>query len=258
MTHDRIRSALFPPPRRTNASRASRAANTGSKRVLRAPLQLKAVVLAGALMVFGTAAACEQYSAYPDVVLDSFYASAPTQPRMFMDQERGRSAMRKCSFPGGPIPIFVRLDVPGLTYVGSCSMKAGRMRPTPPLPIRPCWPSTCTGMLSTARRCVWVRRWKSCTKRAPAMACNTPSTTQRLCSRAADGCSPPASAPESFRCARRCTQAWTAVPTTILHQPSVREDGADVTFRGTVTAVTPETGLHESWGTSAVAVAGAE
>lgn len=118
MTHDRIRSALFPSPRGTNASRASRAANTGSKQVVRAPLQLKAVVLAGVLMVFGTAAACEQYSAYPDVVLDSFYASAPTQPRMFMDQERGRSAMRKCSFPGGPIPIFVRLDVPGLTYVG--------------------------------------------------------------------------------------------------------------------------------------------
>lgn len=35
-----------------------------------------------------------------------------------MDQERGRLAMRKCSFPGGPIPVIVRLDIPGFTYVG--------------------------------------------------------------------------------------------------------------------------------------------
>lgn len=118
MTHDPIRSVSFPPPRGTSTSRTSRVDNTGSRQVLRSSLQLKVALLAAALMVSGTAAACEQYSAYPDVVLDSFYSSAPTQPRMFMDQERGRSAMRKCSFPGGPIPVLVRLDVPGLTFVG--------------------------------------------------------------------------------------------------------------------------------------------
>lgn len=113
-----IRSALFLPLRGPSASRAADVADAGKKQVSRGPLRLRAAVLAGALVASGTAAACEHYSAYPDVVLDSFYASAPTQPRTFMDQERGRSAMRKCSFPGGPIPVFVRLDVPGLTYVG--------------------------------------------------------------------------------------------------------------------------------------------
>ena len=118
MKLDLIRSALLFLSCGTNVSRAPDVASAGDKQVLRGPLQLGAALLAGALMVSGTAAACEHYSAYPDVVLDSFYASAPTQPRILMDQERGRSAMRKCSFPGGPIPVIVRLDIHGLTYVG--------------------------------------------------------------------------------------------------------------------------------------------
>jgi len=113
-----IRSTRFSPPRRTHVPRAPDVDNGGNKQVLRGPLRLAAALLAGALMISGTAAACEHYTAYPDVVLDSFYASAPTQPRIFMDQERGRLAMRKCSFPGGPSPVIVRLDIPGFTYVG--------------------------------------------------------------------------------------------------------------------------------------------
>ncbi len=75
-------------------------------------------VLAGLSLVSGPAMACEHYTAYPDIVLDTVYAAAPVQPRVFMDQERGRSSLRKCAFPGGPISVFVRLDVPGLTYAG--------------------------------------------------------------------------------------------------------------------------------------------
>lgn len=118
MKLESIRSTLFSSLRGTNVRRAPDVAIAGNKQVLRGPLRQGAALLAGALMVSGTAAACEHYTAYPDVVLDSFYASAPTQPRIFMDQERGRLAMRKCSFPGGPIPVIVRLDIPGLTYVG--------------------------------------------------------------------------------------------------------------------------------------------
>ena len=113
-----IHSTRFSPPRRTHVPRAPDVDNGGNKQVLRGPPRLAAALLAGALMVSGAAAACEHYTAYPDVVLDSFYASAPTQPRIFMDQERGRLAMRKCSFPGGPSPVIVRLDIPGFTYVG--------------------------------------------------------------------------------------------------------------------------------------------
>ncbi|WP_234026115.1 fimbrial protein [Stenotrophomonas maltophilia] len=76
------------------------------------------VLLAGLLVVMGAAPACEHYTAYPDVVLDSVYLSAPVAPHVFMAQERGRSALRKCSFPGGPIAVLVRLDVPGLVYAG--------------------------------------------------------------------------------------------------------------------------------------------
>lgn len=67
-----IRSTRFSPPRRTHVPRAPDVDNGGNKQVLRGPLRLAAALLAGALMISGTAAACEHYTAYPDVVLDSF------------------------------------------------------------------------------------------------------------------------------------------------------------------------------------------
>ncbi|HFJ9598570.1 TPA: fimbrial protein [Stenotrophomonas maltophilia] len=82
------------------------------------PCALPYILLAALLLVTGAAQACEHYTAYPDVVVDSVYLSAPVAPCVFMAQERGRSALRKCSFPGGPIAVLVRLDVPGLVYAG--------------------------------------------------------------------------------------------------------------------------------------------
>jgi type 1 fimbria pilin len=70
------------------------------------------------LLSAGAVVACEQYSAKPDVLLDTVYTSAPTGPNVFMAEERGRVAYRKCSLPGGIVSVFVRLDVPGLTYAG--------------------------------------------------------------------------------------------------------------------------------------------
>ncbi|MEN4938977.1 fimbrial protein [Stenotrophomonas sp. TWI1151] len=70
------------------------------------------------LLTAGAAVACEQYSAKPDVLLDTVYTSAPTGPNVFMAEERGRVAYQKCALPGGIVSVFVRLEVPGLTYVG--------------------------------------------------------------------------------------------------------------------------------------------
>lgn len=80
--------------------------------------RLRGLLLAGLLLATGAAAACEHYTVVPDVVLDTVFTNAPTDPHRFMAQGRGRSALRRCTLPGGPIPVFVRLDVPGLTYVG--------------------------------------------------------------------------------------------------------------------------------------------
>lgn len=70
------------------------------------------------LLSAGTVVACEQYGVYPDVLLDTVYTSAPTGPNVFMAEERGRVAYQKCALPGGIVSVFVRLEVPGLTYVG--------------------------------------------------------------------------------------------------------------------------------------------
>lgn len=118
MRLDPIRSAFFFQLRGTNLSRAAEFAKAGNKRVSRGQLRPRLAVLAGVLVFSGTAAACEHYTAFPDVVLDTVFTNAPEDPQRFMIQERGRSSLRRCSFPGGPIPVFVRLDVPGLAYVG--------------------------------------------------------------------------------------------------------------------------------------------
>ncbi len=79
--------------------------------------RLRAGAVLGLLLATGSAAACENYTLFPDVALDTLYASAPTAPGVFMSEERGRYAWRQCSLPGGPVSVFVRLDIPGLRYV---------------------------------------------------------------------------------------------------------------------------------------------
>lgn len=70
------------------------------------------------LLTAGAAVACEQYTAKPDVLLDTVYTTWPSGPNVFMAEERGRIAYQKCALSGGIVSVFVRLEVPGLTYVG--------------------------------------------------------------------------------------------------------------------------------------------
>ena len=70
------------------------------------------------LLAAGTAMACNQYTAKPDIVLDTVYTSWPSGPNVFMEEQAGRVSYEKCALPGGFVSVFVRLEVPRLNYVG--------------------------------------------------------------------------------------------------------------------------------------------
>lgn len=93
-----------------------RTASTGM--VLRKSIPAKLFTALALVVTAGAAMACEQYSAKPDVLLDTVYTSPPSGANVFMAEERGRAAYEKCSLPGGTVSVFVRLEIPGLVYVG--------------------------------------------------------------------------------------------------------------------------------------------
>ncbi|WP_367380221.1 fimbrial protein [Stenotrophomonas cyclobalanopsidis] len=74
----------------------------------------------GALFFAGSAAACEEYGARPDLIHDQAYTSYPPESGTRFDGGFAAKSFHKCG-KGGMEPIVMRLEMPGLSYEGDIS-----------------------------------------------------------------------------------------------------------------------------------------
>ncbi len=84
--------------------------------------RLLATPLLGLLFCAGSAVACVEYGINRDLVLDKMYDTYPEAGRVEFDRKSAGRAFRDCP-EKRDVPVFMTLDMPGLTYQGEVTFK---------------------------------------------------------------------------------------------------------------------------------------
>lgn len=84
--------------------------------------RLLATSLLGLLFCAGSAAACVEYGINRDLVLDKMYDTYPETDRAQFDKKVAARSYENCP-EKRDVPVFMTLDMPGLTYQGEVTFK---------------------------------------------------------------------------------------------------------------------------------------
>lgn len=96
--------------------------STHTPPIQRRARRLLATPLLGLLFCAGSAVACVEYGINRDLVMDQMYDTYPEAGRVEFDKEIAARSFMNCP-ERRDVPVFMTLDMPGLTYQGEVTFK---------------------------------------------------------------------------------------------------------------------------------------